>query len=197
MTNLEYVEHCLHIPDPQERYARFRDDPRLRAILPEVYALDGVPQPPAYHPEGDVLAHTLLAVFHLPGGCGRRLAWAALLHDVGKALTTREVAGRIRSFGHDRKGADLARAALERLGMEEAPVEDVVWLIASHMFALSWQIENLDRISRRQWRLIADPRFPILLDLAEVDALAAGGNPKKMAQVELYRKARLRLDIGV
>jgi putative nucleotidyltransferase with HDIG domain len=196
MTDLEYIESCLLLPDPKEREARFRGDSRLRTVLPELFALDGVPQPPDHHPEGDVLAHTLLAVAHLPGNCDPRLAWAALLHDVGKALTTRLVEGRIRALGHDRKGVDVASAALERLGMEEALAADVLWLIGNHMFALSWQVATPDRLSRRQRRFIADPRFPMLLDLMEIDARASGGNPDKMAQVDFYRKERNRLERG-
>ncbi len=32
----------------------------MEVILPEVSAMDGIEQPPAFHPEGDVLTHTLL-----------------------------------------------------------------------------------------------------------------------------------------
>ena len=91
MTDLQYVEQILLLPDGAERAARFEEDSRLSVILPEVYALEDVPQPPDYHPEGDALTHTLLAVRHLPPDPDRRLAWAALLHDVGKAATTREI----------------------------------------------------------------------------------------------------------
>ena len=59
----------------------------LAELLPEVSALKGVDQPPAFHPEGDVWEHTLRALDLLPLEEGRadlRLAWAALLHDVGK-----------------------------------------------------------------------------------------------------------------
>jgi putative nucleotidyltransferase with HDIG domain len=190
MTDLDYIEHALLLSDPAERVARFERDGRLRALLPEVYALAGVPQPPDYHPEGDALAHTLLAVRQLPAGADRRLAWAALLHDVGKALTTALVRGRIRSIGHDRKGAELAAAVLARLGMESHVAADVVWLVRHHMFALSWQVEDLDRLTRAHWRFIEDPRFPLLLDLMEIDALAAAGSRRKLAQVDFYRQAR-------
>lgn len=62
-------------------------------------ALDGVRQDPHYHPEGDALTHTLQVFDH-----ARRhsedpvLIAAALLHDVGKALTGRD---------HDVEGAAL------------------------------------------------------------------------------------------
>jgi hypothetical protein len=76
MTDLETVETVLFSRDGEERLRIFMQDWRLRQILPEVYALDGVPQLPEFHPEGDVLTHTLLAVRHLPPAPDRRLAWA-------------------------------------------------------------------------------------------------------------------------
>lgn len=196
MGHLQYVERTLMIVDPEARQECFRSDPRLPAILPEVYRLADIPQPPDHHPEGDALTHTLLAVQHLPAGCDRRLAWAALLHDVGKGSTTRLIAGRIRAFGHDREGAEIAEGMLRRLGMEEEKREDIVWLIRHHMFALSWQIADLERLSRRQWHFIGDPRFPLLLDLMRVDALAAAASPAKLAQVDFYRQAHGRLAAG-
>jgi putative nucleotidyltransferase with HDIG domain len=192
MTDLEYVEHILLLEDGEERAARFESDPRLPAILPEVFALADVPQPPEYHPEGDALTHTLLALRHLPADPDRRLAWAALLHDVGKALTTREIRGRLRAFGHDRKGAELAEAIMKRLGMEARSAADVVWLVRHHMFALAWQVRDEDELTRNHWRFIEDRRFPLLLALLEIDALASGGRPDKLGHVEFYRRARAR-----
>lgn len=192
MTDLEYVESILLLADPQERASRFESDERLREILPEVFALAEVPQPPDYHPEGDALVHTLLALRHLPPQPDRRLAWAALLHDTGKALTTREIRGRLRAFGHDRKGGELAAAIMKRLGMEEGPAADVVWLVRHHMFALSWQVRDEYGLTRNHRRFIADRRFPLLLDLLEVDALASGAAADKLAQVDFYRRAQAR-----
>lgn len=189
MSDLEYVEQSLFLPSGKEREEAFLEDERLRQILPEVYHLEGVPQPPDYHPEGDALIHTLLAVRHLPKKPDRRLAWAALLHDIGKALVTREIDGRIRAFGHDREGARLAERILNRLGVEERTAADVVWLIRHHMFALSWKVEEPESLTRRQWRFIGDSRFPLLLDLMEIDSLSAGGNPEKLEQVDFYREA--------
>jgi poly(A) polymerase len=38
----------------------------LSTVLPEIAAMKGVPQPPQYHPEGDVWIHTLLMIEQLP-----------------------------------------------------------------------------------------------------------------------------------
>lgn len=192
MTDLEYVEHILLLEDGEERAARFEGDPRLPELLPEVFALADVPQPPEYHPEGDALTHTLLAIRHLPPAPDRRLAWAALLHDVGKALTTREISGRLRAFDHDRKGAELTAVILCRLGMDERIAADVVWLVRHHMFALCWQVRDEYGLTRNHWRFIGDRRFSLLLDLLEVDALATGASPEKLAQVDFYRRAQAR-----
>jgi len=189
LTDLEYIERILLLPEGEERERHFREDPALRRMLPELYRLDGVPQPPVYHPEGDVLTHTLLAIRHLPAGADRRLAWGALLHDIGKAETTREIDGRIRAFGHDRAGAELAEKVLDRLGMPPGDRGDTLWLIRHHMFALSWQVQDRTSLSNRQWRFIEDPRFALLLELMRIDALAAGANPEKLRQVDFYRQA--------
>jgi putative nucleotidyltransferase with HDIG domain len=196
MHDLEYIEEVLHLADPEERQERFRNDERLRRLLPEVYLLEGVPQPPDHHPEGDAFVHTLLAVKLLPPRADRRLAWAALLHDIGKATTTRELDGRVRAFGHDREGERLAETILERLGMNRKEQEEILWLIRHHMFALSWRVVSLHALSRRQWRFIRDERFPLLLDLLEIDARAAGANAEKLSQVDFYRHARQSIDAG-
>jgi hypothetical protein len=189
MTDLLWIEDTLLCPDPQQRLAAFRDDLRLRQLLPELYSLAEVPQPPEHHPEGDAFTHTLLAVSLLPAAVDRRLAWGVLLHDIGKADTTREIDGRIRAFGHDQRSAEQAQELLLRLGMAPETAEDVVWLVRHHMFALCWQVEEVARLSRRQRRFMADQRFPLLLDLLEIDALAAGGQPARLAQVAFYRRA--------
>jgi len=190
MTDLDYIESILLLSDGDERAERFESDIRLPELLPEVFALADVPQPPDYHPEGDALTHTLLALRHLPPGADRRLTWAALLHDVGKALTTREIRGRLRAYDHDRKGAELTMDILARLGMEEREAADVVWLVRHHMFALSWQVRDEYDLTRNHWRFIEDDLFPLLLDLLEVDALASAASPEKLAQVDFYRQAR-------
>jgi putative nucleotidyltransferase with HDIG domain len=193
LTDLEYIEQIFFLPEGAERERRFRQDPALRPMLPELYRLDGVLQPPVYHPEGDVLTHTLLAVRHLPVNPDRRLAWGALLHDIGKAVTTREIDGRIRAFGHDRAGCELTVAILTRLGMAAEIQADILWLVRHHMFALSWQVIDYAVLSPRQWRFIEDPRFVMLLALMEIDAIAAGANPEKLRQVDFYRQALQRV----
>ncbi len=75
--------------------------------FPEIGALDGVPQDPGWHPEGDVDTHTMLVVDAaarvakregLEGDERAVLLFAALCHDFAKATTTalREREGKMR-----------------------------------------------------------------------------------------------------
>ncbi|HUP92932.1 MAG TPA: multifunctional CCA addition/repair protein [Solimonas sp.] len=62
----------------------------LARVMPELAALDGVPQRADYHPEIDSLVHTLMCVDQ----AARRkhpleVRYSALVHDLGKAATPR------------------------------------------------------------------------------------------------------------
>ena len=108
--------------------------------FPELEALIGCPQDPAWHPEGDVWAHTLHA---LDAFARRRIGddWedfivglAVLCHDFGKPATTaREDDGHIRSLGHDQAGEAPTRLFLARLTEQKEIVESVVVLVTHHM----------------------------------------------------------------
>ncbi|MGB9860950.1 MAG: HD domain-containing protein, partial [Candidatus Bipolaricaulaceae bacterium] len=102
-------------------------------ILPEVAALRGVPQPEEYHPEGDVFAHTLLALSVADGLWDEPLLKLAILfHDSGKPSALARSAGE-HMAGHCRIGARIAEEALFRLRFSRKEVEYVSFLVAEHM----------------------------------------------------------------
>lgn len=124
--------------------------------LPELAALEGVPQDPRWHPEGCVWTHTLMVVdeaVRLRVGDARRdgwLMWSALLHDLGKPRTTNRDAGAVRSHGHDVLGARLAVELLERLRAPGAAVAAVETLVRHHLApALLIAQRSTDRGFRR------------------------------------------------
>ena len=161
---------------------------RIIESLPELAALSSTPQPNQYHAEGDVAVHTRLTVEACASDCDPDLLWAALLHDVGKPLATKEKNGKITAHGHDAAGAEIAAAILKRLGLPQPRRERIVWAVRHHTFHLSWNLETLEDASRRQRRFIADPRFALLLALLRVDAAASLGLPSKMKAFELYKQ---------
>lgn len=150
-----------------------RESGLLAEVLPELRALEGVEQPPEFHPEGDVWQHTLLALEHLDRtpGAGLELALAVLLHDIGKpgTFSRRE---RIRFDGHDRLGAQMAREVLERLRFPGVVTDTVAELVLRHLaFA---QIREWREAKLR--RFLAPPLGPLHLELHRIDCLACHGD---------------------
>jgi poly(A) polymerase len=142
----------------------------LAVLLPEVAAMRGVEQPPAFHPEGDVLTHTLLMLESL-GPASPTLAWGVLLHDVGKPPTF-EIADRIRFNGHDAVGARTADEVLKRLHLSNAERERVVELVAQHLRFMN----AMDMRPATLKRFLRQPHFDEHLALHRLDCLASHGD---------------------
>ena len=139
-------------------------------LLPEVVPMDGVPQPPEFHPEGDVLTHTCLVLDHVPAA-EPVLSWAAVLHDVGKPATF-EVADRIRFNGHDQLSAEMAEAVLRRLRAPTTLVDAVVDVCRDHIrFASILQMKP----GRRE-RWMRSPGFGAHLAFHRADCMASHGD---------------------
>lgn len=105
----------------------------LEIIMPEVAAMKGCQQPVEYHPEGDVFTHTRLMLALLRPNPSPTLAFATLLHDVGKPATITYAPDRIRFSGHDRVGAEIADRIMRRLAFSNEARERVVAMVERHM----------------------------------------------------------------
>jgi tRNA nucleotidyltransferase (CCA-adding enzyme) len=82
---------ALMEPHPEVFFEILRDCGALTVLMPEVAALDGVPQLVRWHPEIDTFVHVMLAL----GIAARQQAslavrYAVLAHDLGKALTPKD-----------------------------------------------------------------------------------------------------------
>ena len=109
------LARALRSPAPAAFLRSLRDADALRAVLPEVDALYGVPQRAEYHPEIDTGVHAELvcdmAARLAPGD--DLVGYAALCHDLGKALTP---AGELpRHVMHEQRGVPAVIALGERL----------------------------------------------------------------------------------
>jgi tRNA nucleotidyltransferase (CCA-adding enzyme) len=99
---------------PARMLAVLRDCGALAALLPEVAALYGVPQPPAHHPEVDTGVHVALALdWAAAHGLDLPARYAVLAHDLGKA--TSPAADLPRHIAHEQRSVRLAAALSERL----------------------------------------------------------------------------------
>ncbi|MDH3637877.1 MAG: multifunctional CCA addition/repair protein [Gammaproteobacteria bacterium] len=97
-------QRALSEPHPRLFVEVLRDCGALAPVFPEIDALFGVPQPAAYHPEIDTGLHTLLVLEQVAGlSPDAEVRFAALVHDLGKALTPH--AEWPHHHGHERHGA--------------------------------------------------------------------------------------------
>ncbi|MBI2504849.1 MAG: CCA tRNA nucleotidyltransferase [Candidatus Latescibacteria bacterium] len=156
----------------------------LTQILPEVAAMDGVAQPPEFHPEGDVWTHVRLMLEKMAGPTST-LAWGVLLHDIGKPPTYRE-ADRIRFDEHDAVGARMADQICQRLHMSNAQAERIDQLVGQHM-----RIRHAPQMRPSKLkRLLREPYFPELLELHRIDCLASHGS------LDIYDFCKAQLQEG-
>jgi len=166
----EELKRILVSPGREAGLGRLRDLGLLAVILPEVAALAGVPQPPEYHPEGDVFTHTALCLRHLERATWP-LALATLLHDIGKPPTL-SISDRIRFNEHDAVGGTMAAAVCDRLRLSNEEKERVVWIVERHM--IFKDVQHMRTSTLR--RLLGHPFFPDLLAMHRADRLASGAD---------------------
>lgn len=133
-------------PTSANHFARFTSNREY--LLNLLLSLDGVVQSAKYHPESDALYHTL-QVFELAYKQSNdpQLWLAALFHDVGKAVDSKE---------HAQIGADMVRDLLP---------DRVVWLIEHHLDLLISPRQTRQRLANSQQ----------LTDLTQLRAWDLGG----------------------
>ncbi|MDD5484285.1 MAG: CCA tRNA nucleotidyltransferase [Kiritimatiellae bacterium] len=148
----------------------------LHEILPELEAMRGQEQPPQFHPEGDVWTHTVMmlnaSAASPPAARGARLAYAVLLHDVGKPATARRASDRIRFNRHAECGAVMAAAILQRLRLPSADIKAVSYIIGNHMRFM--EVRRMRKSTLR--RLVTAATFPDELELHRLDCAASHGD---------------------
>jgi poly(A) polymerase len=156
------------------RGLRLMDEVRLlEQILPEVDNLQGVEQPPEFHPEGDVWTHTLMAMEDLMAGeqfsADLAVNWGMLLHDIGKPATQEFSGPKISFKGHDEVGASMVKTILGRLKYPNETIDQVEWLVSNHMRFYRLPEMRLAKVKT----IMAHPLFTKLTTLCSCDCSAS------------------------
>lgn len=157
-------------PHPGDGVRLLHQTGLLKVILPEVAAMEGVQQPPEFHPEGDVLTHTLLLLDKMRSP-SFELAFGALLHDVGKPPTF-AIKDRIRFDNHCEVGSQMARAIGHRLRFSNQQIEIVSELVRDHLRFKD--VRNMRSSTLK--RFLRNPNFTEHLELHRLDCLASHGD---------------------
>jgi len=162
---------------PSRMFDVLRQCGALARLLPEVDALFGIPQRADYHPEVDTGVHTMMVIdqaarhgFSLP------VRYAALCHDLGKALTPSDILPR--HIGHELRSVDLCRALGERLRVP-SDCRDLALLMARHHGAIHRAAElratTIVELFEKCDALRRPDRFQRLLDTCLCDYTGRGG----------------------
>jgi tRNA nucleotidyltransferase (CCA-adding enzyme) len=182
------VEKLLLAPKPSIGLALALELGIVEKLWPELKALDGCPQEPEWHPEGDVWVHNLQVIDQartriddLPRPQQLAIMLGAVCHDLGKPATTKFADGRIRSLDHEEQGVAPAMALLDRLNIHSLDGYDVrgqvAGLTAQHLKPGAWY-KVRDEVGDGAFRrLAAKVDLELLARLAKSDCL--GREPGK------------------
>jgi poly(A) polymerase len=138
-----------------------------QVILPEVAAMKGLAQGRPDAPVGDLWDHVLRVLGLLgpePSFC---LAFAALLHDVGKPRTVGRTPERYTFYNHEHVGRRLASKISLRLKLSNEERERIEWLVEKHQFLCDVRQMRTSKLKQT----LAHPGIRELLDLHRADAL--------------------------
>jgi putative nucleotidyltransferase with HDIG domain len=182
------LDKILAMPKPSPGLRLLAATGVLDHVAPELAAQRGVIQNKV---EGeDLWDHTLRTVDAAPAS-RPVVRLAALLHDVGKPDTAAD--GHF--YGHDKVGAELAAAFLERLRYPRAVTDRVVALVRQHMFTYDdgWS----DTAVRRFISKVGLSALDELFELRAADNIGSGMPSDGAGLAELRRRVGEQLAADV
>jgi len=104
---------------PSAFFHTLKDCTALEKIFPEINCLFGVPQPEKHHPEIDTGLHSMLCLEQAAQlSTSPEVRFAALVHDLGKGLTPKELWPH--HYGHEKNGLHALEMLCGRLRVPNA-----------------------------------------------------------------------------
>ncbi len=148
-----------------------------KVILPEFDAMMETEQDNPHHIY-NVGMHTIKVMEHVPPT--QILRYTALLHDVAKPLTkTIDEKGIGHFYGHQEKGAEMARVILRRLKLDNHTIDETCLLIREHDFSLHGT--NI-KAFRRFLNRLGKERFQDFLLIKKADMAGQSDYNKELRQ---------------
>jgi poly(A) polymerase len=139
-------------------------------LLPELLPMKGFPQGLPAAPSGDLWDHVMKVLDLLGPEPSFPLAFAALLHDVGKPRTVGRTPDRYTFYYHEHVGRRLASEISIRLKLSNSERERIEWLVEKHQFLCDARQMKTSKLKTT----LAEPGIHELLALHRADALASG-----------------------
>ncbi|MFL5241766.1 MAG: CCA tRNA nucleotidyltransferase [Gemmataceae bacterium] len=161
----------LLVSPHRARGVRLLDETGLAKVLvPEAISMKAVPQGLPSAPTGDLWDHVLTVLDKLGPEASFPLAFAALLHDVGKPRTLARTPDRYTFHQHEHVGRRLASEIALRLKLSNSERERIEWLVEKHQYLSDARRMRPSKLKQ----ILAHPGILELLALHRADALASG-----------------------
>lgn len=189
------LRRALSEAHPEKFIEVLRECGALRALLPEVDALFGVPQPPRHHPEIDTGVHILMALQQaVRRNADELVRFAVLTHDLGKGTTPAAILPS--HHGHEERSAELTEALCARLRVPREHRELAVLVARLHTRvhrAQELKSSTTVRLLAEADALRRPARFEQLLEACVIDATGRLG----LEQMPYPQAERLRAALKV
>ncbi|EED30583.1 multifunctional CCA protein [gamma proteobacterium NOR5-3] len=201
------TERALRERDPQVFIEVLQQCGALKALLPEVEGLFGVPQKANYHPEIDTGVHVLMVIkqaallsrralasdtANSPESGNSQVVFAALTHDLGKGITPDDVLPSHR--GHETAGLPLVEDVCARLKVPNAHRQLALTVCEYHLHmhrARELRGETLLKLLEATGALRQPERFESYLMACEADSRGRKGlEDQDYPQADYLRRAK-------
>lgn len=184
---------------PAAFFQTLKDCGALAVIFPEIQALFGVPQPAKYHPEIDTGVHSLMALTQAAKLSDKpEVRLAALLHDLGKALT--EPKYWPSHHGHERKGLPVLEQFCQRLRVPKTVKSLCAQVMEYHTHChrvLELRPDTLTEMLQNIGAFKADNQLPEFLLACEADARGRTGFEQTVYPQADFIKAAVKTAMAV
>ena len=177
----EELRKLLVHPRRARGMRQFLDLGLAAVLLPELLPMKGLPQgvpvdtdalPPPGQPgnaQADLWEHVLRVLELLGPQPSFPLAFATLLHDIGKPRTVGRTPERYTFYSHEHVGRRMASDMSLRLKLSNEERERVEWLVEKHQILCDVRQMRTSKLKT----LLIHPGIHELLDLHRADALAS------------------------
>jgi poly(A) polymerase len=142
----------------------------VEPILPELVETYKLPQGLPSAPTGTLWDHTVRVVECLGEKASFPLAFAAVLHDVGKPCVFARTAERYTFHGHEKVGTEMTARITERLKLSNTEATRLCWLVERHQYLAEAPAMRMSRLKP----ILVHPGISELLALHRADAIASG-----------------------
>ncbi|HZU39069.1 MAG TPA: CCA tRNA nucleotidyltransferase [Gemmataceae bacterium] len=164
----------------------------VKPILPELLEMKDLPYGPPGAATGDLWQHTLIVLDLLGPGPSFPLAFAALLHDVGKRRALGRTPNRYTFHGHEHIGCRMASEIGHRLKLSNAERERIEWLVDKHQQLCDARRMRTSKLKK----LLANPGIEELLALHRADAEASGRSTDHVTYCEQLLREWSEVDLN-